>query len=192
MTQRYSIKSEICGEVEIFSLREEDKAHAEVAPGWGNNCFVFRVQEPILEPVSFDEFCQRPTSYGIPILFPFPNRVRDGAFYFCGQRYVVNPNRHGFVRDKRWRVVGAGTSDQEGAWITSSLEARQYAEQILSQFPFPFRLEVTYRLKDGALEMDTIIRNIGEQDMPFGWAFILIFGVPSKVPCKCRPKSGGN
>lgn len=87
-------------EVEIFTLCDEDKACAEVTPGYGNNCFVFRVQEPILEAVPLEEFRQRPMSYGIPILFPFPNQIRDGEFSFRGQRYAVNPNRHGFVRDK--------------------------------------------------------------------------------------------
>jgi aldose 1-epimerase len=126
----------------------------------------------------FEEFGQRPTSYGIPILFPFPNRIRDGEFYFREQRYVVNPNRHGFVRDKRWSVLGTGASDQEGAWIKSGLEATQYPQEILKQFPFPFRLEVIYRLKDGRLQMETTVHNIGTQDMPFGFGIHPYFRLP--------------
>lgn len=180
MSQKYSIKSEVREGVEIFALCEADRAYAEVAPQFGNNCFAFRVQEPILEPVPFEEFRQRPTSFGIPILFPFPNRIRDGEFYFRGQRYAVNPNRHGFVRDKAWRVLGAGADDREGAWIKSSVEAAQYAEQILGQFPFPFRLEVTYRLKDGRLEMDTVAQNVGEREAPVG------FGIHPYFACSAQ------
>lgn len=171
-------------------LREGDTAEAEVAPGWGNNCSFLRMQTPILEPVSFEEFRQRPTSYGIPLLFPFPNRIRDGEFSFRGQRYVVNPNRHGFVRDKYWRVLGTGASDQEGAWITASLEASQYPEQILQQFPFPFRFEVTYRLQNSRLEIDALVQNTGAHDMPCGFGLHPYFRRPEQgtmqVPAQKR------
>lgn len=174
----YSVETETRDGVEIFSLRQGDGVWAEVAPGLGNNCFTFHAGQPVLEPVAFEEFVARPTSYGIPILFPFPNRIRDGVFIFNGQRYAVNPNRHGFVRDKSWRVTGTGASEQEGAWITSSLDAAEYAEQILHQFPFPFRISVTYRLRDGALTMATMIENAGERVMPCGFGIHPYFRRP--------------
>jgi len=190
MLDRYSIKSEIRGGVEIFSLCGADQAYAEVAPEWGNNCFVFQAQEPILEPVAFEEFRKRPTSFGIPSLFPFPNRIRDGEFQFRGQRFAINPNRHGFVRDKAWSVVATGASDHEGAWIKSAFEAAQYPEKILKQFPFPFRLEVTYRLKDSKLEMETLIQNTGQQVMPCGFGIHPYFRRPEQgtiqVPARKR------
>lgn len=180
MSQNYSIKSAMRDEVEIFTLSEEGKAYAEIAPARGNNCFAFWVQEPLLGPVPLEELHQRPTSYGIPILFPFPNRIRVGEFYFRGQRYMVNPNRHGFVRDKRWSVLDTGASDQEGAWITSNLDATEYQEEILNQFPFPFHLEVTYRLKNRKLEMETLVQNTGEQDMPCGFGIHPYFRLPEQ------------
>jgi len=189
-TQNYSITSEMRGDVEVFSLSEHERARAEIAPALGNNCFLFRLQEPILEPVSFEEFRRRPTSYGIPILFPFPNRIRDGEFSFRGERYAVNPSRHGFVRDKAWKVTDSDASDREGAWLKSSFDATDYAEQILKQFPFPFRLEVTYRLKDGALEMETQAQNTGERDMPLGYGIHPYFRRPEEgtieVPAEKR------
>ena len=80
MSQHYTVTAEVRGEVGIFTLREAGGASAAIAPAWGNTCFALQVHEPVLEPVPFEELRQRPTSYGIPILFPFPNRLRDGAF----------------------------------------------------------------------------------------------------------------
>jgi len=180
MTEKYSISSEERGDTEIFILREGENAYAEVAPSLGNNCFAFSAGGPILEPVAFEEFRQRPTSYGIPILFPFPNRIRDGEFSFRGRKYAVNPPRHGFVRDKAWKVDATGASNEEGAWIKSSIDAEDYYEQILGQFPFPFRLEVTYRLKDSRLEMLTTARNTGNEDMPAGYGIHPYFRRPDK------------
>ena len=178
MSPRYTVTAETRGEVEIFILREAAMASAAIAPAWGNNCFMLQVHEPVLESVAFEEFHARPTSYGIPILFPFPNRLRDGALNFRGQRYVVNPNRHGFVRDKAWRVLNTGASEGEGAWITSRFEAVQYAAAILQQFPFPFCLDVTYRLREAVLSMETVVHNTGVHDMPMGFGIHPYFRCP--------------
>ncbi|MDZ7392525.1 MAG: aldose 1-epimerase [candidate division KSB1 bacterium] len=170
MRSSYSVSADLWNGVQIFSLCQEGLGHARVAPQWGDNCFSFVVGgQPILEPVSLEQFSERPTSYGIPILFPFPNRVRDGSFMFRGERYRVQPNRHGFVRDKKWEVLGSGASGRDGAWVTSRLRADDYPEEILDQFPFPFELEVTHRLKDGCLELTTEIRNTGSTEIPCGF-----------------------
>ena len=175
---------------EVFSLRESDRAAAEIAPALGNNCFAFRTRAHVLEPVPFSEFRRRPTSYGIPVLFPFPNRIRDGKFSFQGMEYTVNPARHGFVRDKPWRVENHGASEAGGAWLTSSFDAAGYPEEILRQFPFPFRLEITYRLKDARLGIETLARNTGERDMPAGFGIHPYFRRPASgtltVPARRR------
>ncbi|HSE96875.1 MAG TPA: aldose 1-epimerase [Blastocatellia bacterium] len=190
MIEKYSVTSEMRGDVEIFMLREGERAYAEAAPELGNNCFVFRTSGPVLEHVDFDEFRKKPTSYGIPILFPFPNRIRDGEFTFRGRTYKVDPPRHGFVRDKAWKVDATGATDEEGAWIRSRIDAADYADQILGQFPFPFRLEVTYRLKDSALEMKTVATNTGDEEMPVGYGIHPYFQKPEKgtvqVPARKR------
>ncbi|MCP9496409.1 MAG: aldose 1-epimerase [Pyrinomonadaceae bacterium MAG19_C2-C3] len=180
MTHRYKVASILREDVEVFSLSEGDFAFAEIAPMLGNNCFSFSLREPVLETVEFPEFAKRPTSYGIPLLFPFPNRIRDGRFSFQGETFTVDPPRHGFVRDKPWVVVGNGASDEDGAWLTSSFDAAFYPEQILRQFPFPFKLEVTYRLRDGRLEMETTVRNAGDREMPVGFGIHPYFRKPNK------------
>jgi aldose 1-epimerase len=154
--------------VEVVTLCDGDDV-AEVVPALGNNCFAFATKLPVLEPVAFTDFRAKPTSYGIPIMLPFPNRIRDGRFAFAGGTYTIDPPRHGMVRDKAWRVVETGANDADGAWITSSIDAADYPDQILSQFPFPFQAHVTYRLFDRTLTMTTTVDNTGSTDMPFGF-----------------------
>jgi aldose 1-epimerase len=180
MTAQYTVTSEQRGQVEIFALRQDDATEAVIVPAWGNNCVRFQAQHPVLEAITFEALAQRPTSYGIPILFPFPNRLRDGAFTFQGQRYVLDPPRHGFVRDKPWQVLETGAAAQEGAWISARCEAIQYAEQILHQFPFPFRLDVTYRLHNHTLSMETVAHNTGDCDMPMGFGIHPYFQRPQR------------
>lgn len=180
MAPQYAITSETRHGVEMFTLRQDDSLSATITPAWGNNCWALDAHQPIMEIVPFEELAQRPTSYGNPILFPFPNRLRDGMFSFQGQRYVVDPPRHGMVRDKPWSVVGTGVSEQEGAWITSQVEAAQFPEHILKQFPFPFRLQVTYRLRNHTLHMETLAHNTGDRPMPMGLGIHPYFRRPQR------------
>ncbi len=181
MNNSYSVTTETRDGVEVFTLREAGGGEAQVAPGLGNNCFAFSVGGlAVLEPVAFEDFIKKSTSYGVPVLFPFPNRVRGGRFTFRGEQFEVDPPRHGFVRDKAWRVEGHGADEGEGAWLTSSFDAESYADRILGQFPFPFRLEVTYRLRGGRLEMETAARNTGERPMPVGFGIHPYFRRPAR------------
>lgn len=180
MADQYAVNRRMRNDVETFVLQQGEQAQAEIAPALGNNCFAFRTAADILEPVAIDDFLSRPTSYGIPVLFPFPNRLRDGAFTFQGSAYQVNPPRHGFVRDKAWTVIEAQASESDGAWLRCRFDARQHAEAILSQFPFPFVLEMTYRLQEGKLGIHLAATNTGERAMPVGYGLHPYFRRPAR------------
>ena len=185
MPPRYSAATENRDGVEVVRLTQSGdgpvEAEAEVVPAFGGNCLAFRAGGlDILEPAPFETLRASPTAYGIPVLFPFPNRVRDGAFRYDGRTFHADPPRHGFVRDKAWNLAGSGASDAEGAWATSRIEAERYPEAILGRFPFPFRLDVTYRLKGGALAMETAVANTGKATMPFGFGIHPYFRKPER------------
>jgi aldose 1-epimerase len=180
MKPSYAVDTVIRDGVEVFRLRQGDDAVAEVAPALGNNCFAFHAGLPVLEPVEFAEFLKKPTSYGIPLLFPFPNRVRDGVFTFQGRSYPVDPPRHGFVRDKAWNVLARGASAEEGAWIRSTINAEDHEAKILRQFPFPFTLEATWRVREGALHLEVEARNQGALPMPAGFGIHPYFRRPAR------------
>jgi aldose 1-epimerase len=164
-------------------------ARAEVAPGLGNNCFAFRATRPVLEEVPFDEFRRAPGGCGIPIMFPFPNRIKGGNWTFGGETFTAEPSRHGFVRDKSWKLE-ALSADGERAFVRSSLRAADCGDAILGQFPFPFRIEATYTLRGAALEMETVVTNEGERAMPWGFGIHPYFRKPRRgsleVPAACR------
>jgi aldose 1-epimerase len=176
--------------VEVHVLAGGEGTVAEVAPAWGASCIAYRVGErPVLESVPFDVVRAKPTSYGIPILFPFPNRIRDGVFSFDAERYRVDPPQHGFVRHKAWTVVASGASSAEGAWLTCRFEAAEDAA-LIAQFPFPFRIEVTHRVRPSELELEAVATQSGERAMPTGFGIHPYFAVPAggtvRVPARRR------
>jgi aldose 1-epimerase len=164
--------------VDVVRLWGRDGARAEIVPAWGGSVLALEIDGgPVLDSAPFDEIARKPTSYGIPILFPFPNRIRDGRFSFEGVELRIEPPRHGLVRDKPWRVTGSGAGETE-AWINLRLDARDHAEAILAQFPFPFELDVTYRLRARALELVVVARNVGDRAMPAGFGIHPYFHAP--------------
>src|SRR5262245_41292924 len=90
-------------------------AVAEVLPFVGFNCVRWDVGgEPILFAEPADTPNPSPTRGGHPILFPFPNRIRNGRFTFEGREFRLPLNDstkahaiHGFTPRNPWRVVGS-------------------------------------------------------------------------------------
>lgn len=82
------------------------------------------------------------------LLFPFPNRLRDGHYSWLGHDYSFPLNNaatgnaiHGFVRDERFEVVRIELTT-ESAELTCRLDYRgQHAS-----YPFPFMLDVTFTM----------------------------------------------
>jgi aldose 1-epimerase len=104
--------------VDLFVLRDGE-ARATVVPARGAGCIDWRDRDglPVLEDVAFEDVAAKPTSFGIPLLLPFPNRLRDAASTFRGERFDVPPGRHGVVRDKPWRAIDSGATPERGAWV---------------------------------------------------------------------------
>src|SRR5712692_7096726 len=80
-------------------ILEESAGHsrAEIWPALGFNCYRWQIaknHQPIdllyADPQLFDN--GKPTRSGIPILFPFPNRLRSGHFVWKGKEYQLPLN----------------------------------------------------------------------------------------------------
>src|SRR5262245_38872016 len=115
-TERRSAAGELDGTVYVLE-NPYGGDRAEVWPALGCNCFRWQVilQGRPLEllyaaPDLFED--PRPTRTGIPTLFPFPNRIRNGRFTWDGQEYELPTNDpskknaiHGFACRNPWRVL---------------------------------------------------------------------------------------
>ena len=78
-----------------------------------------------------------------PVLFPIVGRVWDNTYRHKGSLYELG--QHGFARDKDFQL----TYEEDDALIYS-LESD---EDTLKKYPFPFVLEIGYRLKGIRIEV---------------------------------------
>lgn len=195
MSTRYSVaERQDRGERIVELVDAGAKSTAVIVPGIGANCnrYTWEFEGQTLELISgapdYETLRKTPILYGNPILFPFPNRIRDGVFEFQGKKVSLplnEPERHnaihGLVLNRPWEVVATGASDTEGAWVTLRFASRDFPE-VEAAFPFPFEAYYTYRLQDGALVNQLTAKNTGDQPMPMG------FGVHPWFPAPLSPK----
>ncbi len=160
-------------------------SQAEVHTGFGFNCF--RWQVPVEEAMhevlwaapGFEDGSQRASGSGIPILFPFPGRIRQGKFSFEGKDFSLPTGDgkgnaiHGFVLDRPWRVT-----EQLEAKIHAEFQASQDAPEILGLWPADFRLAATYEIAGDQLHTQFAVDNPGEDRLPFGLGLHPYFRLP--------------
>ena len=92
-----------------------------------------------------------------PILFPIVGRLKDGFYRYQGKIYKME--KHGFAAKSKFKVH---ISEKDS--IEYILES---SEELLKQYPFPFRLVVRFALKNNCLNVSHTVFNTGETDMWF-------------------------
>jgi aldose 1-epimerase len=180
MPDRYAVTQER-GQYRLVD--DQSRARAAILPETGNNVTHFRVQpagrdvpiDVILPPSGPEGLGPNGYSAGVPILFPFPNRVRGGEYTFQGRAYELDINEtargnhiHGLVSKLPWQVEGTGAGDAEGAWHRAVIDLSQFPEA-MRQYPFSCLLRVITRLKDGTLIQETTVTNTGQTPLPMGY-----------------------
>jgi aldose 1-epimerase len=169
----------------IWILEDDTGSRLEVWPAMGFNAYRWTVGgEELLyrDPAFFDEV--KPTRSGWPILFPFPNRIRDGRFAWEGKEYQLPKNDpsgrnaiHGLVTSRPWRVVDHGAGDTM-AWLTAEFESARDGADVVDLWPGAFRLRITYRLLGRSrLKVEAVIENQGSAPLPFGLGYHPYFRV---------------
>ena len=182
----YSARETTVDGVPVVVLSDAARhTQVSVAPSAGNRAYEMLVDGknifwvPNASPAWLRD---HPEMCGNPFLAPWANRLDQDAFWANGKQYLLNPNLGNLRRDgnrkpihglltfwRDWKVVNVAAGDH-GAAVTSRLEFWQYPD-LLAQFPFPHTIEMTYRLADGVLEVETAIENHGREPMPVAVGF---------------------
>ena len=96
-----------------------------------------------------------------PVLFPIVGTLNGGHYRWRGQRYALP--RHGFARGRGFEVL---RHNAQGAWLRLQSDAAT-----LAVYPFRFELDMAFQLEGNALQIESIVRNVGDQPMPASIGF---------------------
>ena len=135
---------------------------------------------------ALEDFKARPGFNGVPLLAPFANRLDETAFYANGKKYnfdlelgnVRGPiPSTGYVNGSTaWQLVEA-KADQRSAWVTCRLDFYKNPTY-MAQFPFAHTITMTYRVSEGALEVNTRLDNLSLEPMPVVIGYHPIYELP--------------
>lgn len=177
--QRYEARRD--GAIVRLTDRAADVV-VEIAPSVGHIATAMRVkgQDVLRFPhASFADFTARPGGTGIPFMGPWISRLDEPAFFANGRRHAFDMTLgnirgevpiHGFLTTTdKWRVQTLEAT-ASGAVVTSRLDV--YRDPAwMRQWPFAHTVTLTYRLADGALEVETAIDNLSDAPMPVSIGF---------------------
>ncbi|QDU82279.1 Aldose 1-epimerase [Polystyrenella longa] len=161
---------------------------ANISLEYGFNCYSFLgvVQGKKVDVIDaapeFPENGERPSGNGIPILFPYPNRISNGTYTWEGKEYhlpegVVSYNNgsaiHGFCLDRPWRLIESDTNSAL-AQFKLSVDAPDRKDL----WPADFILEVRYSISGAVLTADCRVLNCDDKPLPWGFGTHPYFKLP--------------
>jgi aldose 1-epimerase len=146
-------------------------ASTDVLRGMGCNCVRWQIAgRDMLYSPPLDELAERPTRGGIPVLFPFPNRIRDGHFGWNGHEYQLPKNDstkqnaiHGFTPREPWGLLDCG-ADATSAWILTAFPCQSTWTH---HWPAGSIFQLRIRLSARALRYEAKVTNFDRERRPF-------------------------
>jgi aldose 1-epimerase len=181
------------GQLEAVALADGDlRAVFVPAAGMIGCSLQHRGEELLVQRGGLDAWRGTGRSFGLPLLHPWANRLRDWRYAVAGRAVTIDRSR-GIVRADEnglpihgalaaaedWDMIDAG-ADGGSAWLAAALDYGRRDDR-LSVFPFPHRLELELRLAGDALTITTTVVPTGEDVVPlaFGWhPWLSLPGVP--------------
>jgi len=180
-------------QLEAIALADGD-LRAVFIPGAGmiGNSLEHRGEELLVQRGGLDAWRGTGKSFGLPLLHPWANRLRDWRYAAAGRAVEIDRSR-GIVRADEndlpihgalaaaedWDLIDAG-ADDASAWLAASLDYGRRDDR-LAVFPFQHRLELDLRLAGDALTITTTVEATGDHEVPlaFGWhPWLSLPGVP--------------
>ena len=117
---------------------------------------------------------------GIPVLFPWPNRIAGAHFAWDGSSYdvpVTEPatgaGLHGFACHAKWQVLNADSDRATGEFILS-----RDAPEHVTDWPADAGIRLTYLLSERSLTARASVFSPAGEPLPFGLGFHPYLRVP--------------
>jgi len=139
----------------------------------------------------FESYVESGKTMGIPVLYPWANRLARDSWEFAGRTVILGSATQGLRRDSNglaihgtlaasplWQVDAASTgSALEWAGLKASLEFGDHPE-LLDAFPFPHRLELEITLARNSLTITTTVTPTGGLAVPLAYGFHPYISLP--------------
>lgn len=126
----------------------------------------------------YEERFNQKLTYGVPILYPTPNRVKNDKIYFDGCFYEAR--MHGLVKNKKF-IVKEKTITADSCELDAYIEWNKTESEEFEMFPFESRLEIHIALYENKIIYTYKVINNGNKQLPYGFGIHPFFNKISET-----------
>ena len=171
------------GKFEKHTIENERGDSFSIVPAFGANLLDLKFNNmSVLDGYQTpEELVKNSWSKNI-ILFPFPNRLRDGQYTHDGIKYQFDINNidtqnaiHGFSKDVPMSVLNTKTDVHEG-----SITCEYQHDGTHKAYPFKFIFKITFILRGGKFEIEMQFKNLESKVIPVGLGWHPYFRISEK------------
>ena len=185
----HRISTQAHGGRTVYTLVDDATgSSASIVPSIGFNLFDLqlpaggRARPVIASAPDFLDNPAKPARSGTPILFPFPNRIREGRYAFGGKDYRLPLNSsphaiHGFAIAAPWDVIDQEAGADEAS-LTGLYQISRHSPEQRPNWPADAILQVRYALSGRRLTMTITVMNPTDQELPYGFGIHPYFHLP--------------
>jgi galactose mutarotase-like enzyme len=163
---------------------EESDLEATFHPGAGMLCSSLRHRgdELLAQNAGVAAYAQRGATMGIPLLYPWANRLADFSYSAAGRtvevphdpaRIAVDQNGlpiHGVIGGRlRWELTSP--LDPGAQSVSASLSWNDSAPELFEVFPFSHELRYEAQLGGGRLEVEISVHACAADSVPLAFGF---------------------
>jgi aldose 1-epimerase len=135
---------------------------------------------------------ERSSTFGIPLLHPWANRLSARSYAASGRQVTLDPERcpvrldpnglpiHGVLAASPFWELESSDASESRAAIAARLDFGAH-DELLAAFPFPHELRLEAELAGDTLSLATTLRCTGDVPVPvsFGWhPYLRLPGMP--------------
>ena len=171
------------GKFEKHTIENEQGDSFSIVPAFGANLLDLKFNNmSVLDGYQTpEELVKNSWSKNI-VLFPFPNRLRDGQYTHDGIKYQFDINNidtqnaiHGFSKDVPMSVLNTQTDAHEG-----SIPCEYQHNGTHKAYPFKFIFKITFILRGSTLEIEMQFKNLESKTIPVGLGWHPYFRISEK------------
>ena len=161
--------------IPLIQLKSDDEVIMEILPEHGAilNVLKLKVEDQWVDSIfGYSDYAEVPQFSGSrsAILFPFPNRLKEGKYRYEGREYQFPTEEkhhgnaiHGLVRKLPFKVL-----EKESTASGGFVKVANYSSGDLPYYPFAFGLYITFTYSDNELDVLFEVENRGNTHMPVG------------------------
>jgi aldose 1-epimerase len=177
---------------ETIELHDEGASlRATFVPAAGMLCCSLRHREEELlaQNAGVAAYAERGKTMGIPLLYPWANRLADFDYSVAGRTVVVPHDAshialddgglpiHGVIGGwQRWELTDQAGPDAQS--LTARLSWSESQPELFGVFPFRHDLLYQAHLADGRLEIEVTVHACGEDVVPVAFGFHPYLSLP--------------